>query len=624
MQPFFALRRQLQALTLMTDTPCSSFAALGLPASICDTVRSLGYEEPSQIQAESIPHIIAGKDILGLAQTGTGKTAAFALPLISKIDLSHRKTQILVLAPTRELAQQVCEAFESYATGMKGFRSVTICGGKDMGGQLRALRQGVQLVVGTPGRVMDHLRRGTLDLKDLQALVLDEADEMLRMGFIDDVEWILEHTPKQRQIALFSATMPRAISNITHNYLNEPVEIRIQAKTTTVERIAQTYLIANGSQKFSALLPYLEHEEHDGIILFVRTKNATLELAQKLEAAGYSSAALNGDMNQRQREQTIEQLKNGKINLLIATDVAARGIDVPRVSHVINYDIPYDSEAYTHRIGRTGRAGRSGKALLMINNRERRLLQSIERATRQKMEQYQLPTAEELTKRRLNQFKTGLESALTHKDLEETKSLLGELCAEQELDWKDLAAAVTMMLHSDRPLIEKVDPSSKLGNQRGPNRNKDERPRNRKERPDIPMSTYRLKVGHEQHVKPSDILGAIANELDLESRFIGQIKIAENDSYVDLPADMPKELLAVFKKIRIRNNSAQPEQVASAPKGGDRQGFKKRRKPSGDNRGRRHTGGGRRNGDANGNTRSNGNRSNSEGRAPRKKSYRDD
>lgn len=350
------------------------FTDLALSEPVLKAIADVGYEQPSPIQAESIPHLLNGDDLLGLAQTGTGKTAAFALPLLTRVDMKLKTPQILVLAPTRELAIQVSEAFQTYAKNIKGFHVLPIYGGQSFDTQLRGLRRGVQVIVGTPGRVMDHLRRKTLDISNLKALVLDEADEMLRMGFIDDVEWILEHTPKERQTALFSATMPKEIRRVTKRYQRDPKEVSIASETRTGENIEQRYWMVSGTNKLDALTRILEVENTDAMIIFVRTKNATVELAEKLEARGYAAAALNGDMNQQLRERTIDRLKNGKLDIVVATDVAARGIDVVRVSHVLNYDIPYDSEAYVHRIGRTGRAGRSGTAILFVAPREKRLL----------------------------------------------------------------------------------------------------------------------------------------------------------------------------------------------------------------------------------------------------------
>ncbi|MGB5677281.1 MAG: DEAD/DEAH box helicase, partial [Gammaproteobacteria bacterium] len=384
----------------MATNTVTAFDQLALNKPLLAVLNEVGYETPSPIQAQTIPLILQGKDVLGQAQTGTGKTAAFALPLLSRLDLKQKDPQVLVLAPTRELAIQVAEAFQKYASHMKGFHVIPIYGGQDYRGQIRALQRGVHVVVGTPGRVMDHMRRGTLKLGKLSALVLDEADEMLRMGFIEDVEWILEQTPPHRQIALFSATMPQQIRRIATEYLNEPEQITIKSKTTTVDTIRQRFWPVSGVHKLDALTRILEAEPFDAMIVFVRTKIATSELSEKLEARGYASAPLNGDIAQTQRERTITQLKNGKLDIIVATDVAARGLDVERVSHVINYDIPYDTEAYVHRIGRTGRAGRQGDAILFVAPREKRLLSAIEKATRKKIEIMELPTTELINDKR--------------------------------------------------------------------------------------------------------------------------------------------------------------------------------------------------------------------------------
>jgi len=400
----------------MSESAVIAFAQLGLAPPVLQAVEEVGYESPSPIQAESIPPLLAGRDLLGMAQTGTGKTAAFALPLLSRLDLSLKQPQLLVLTPTRELAIQVAEAMQTYARYLPGFHILPVYGGQGMDVQLRQLRRGVHVVVGTPGRIQDHLRRATLKLDQLQALVLDEADEMLRMGFIEDVEQILEHTPAQKQVALFSATMPEAIKRVARNHLREPVEIRIEAKTTTVATITQRYWQVSGIHKLDALTRMLEVEDFDGMIIFVRTKNITVELAEKLEARGYSAAALNGDMNQQLREKTIDRLKRGSLDIVVATDVAARGLDVERISHVINYDIPYDTEAYVHRIGRTGRAGRKGEAILFVAPREQRMLRAIEKATGQNITAMQLPSREAIADRRVMAFKQLISDTLESQD----------------------------------------------------------------------------------------------------------------------------------------------------------------------------------------------------------------
>lgn len=553
----------------MSDTPTGDFASLGLPSSLCASLQKLGYEQPSPIQAQSIPNILAGRDLLGLAQTGTGKTAAFALPILTKIDLSQQSPQALILAPTRELAIQVAEAFQSYAAHIKGFHIAPIYGGQDMRAQLRQLKRGVHVVVGTPGRVMDHLRRGSLDLSHLSMMVLDEADEMLRMGFIDDVEWILDHTPEQRQVALFSATMPPAIKKITNNYLNDPIRIQIEAKTKTVERIEQKYVLVSPSRKIDALTRILEVEEFDGLIMFVRTKTATVDLAQKLEARGYSSAALNGDINQKQREITIEQLKKGKIDVVVATDVAARGIDVPRITHVVNYDIPHDNEAYVHRIGRTGRAGRSGKAILLITPRERHLLRSIERSTGQPIDETRLPNSEELTHRRVSRFRESILETLESVDLTEFTKLVDEVQTEANVSSDEIAAALAYLAQSDQPLFvakdKLLDEPIAVRNDRQRDRDRNDRRGNRKERSNQPMDYYRVEVGRRDGVKPGDLVGAIANEANMRSSNIGQITINDNHSFVQLPIGLPENTQRLLSKVWVRNKPLKLQKSDAPP-----------------------------------------------------------
>ncbi|HIG36979.1 MAG TPA: DEAD/DEAH box helicase, partial [Oceanospirillaceae bacterium] len=491
---------------------------------------------------------LEGRDILGTAQTGTGKTAAFALPALSNIDLKVEAPQVLVLAPTRELAIQVAEAFQNYASDMRGFHVLPIYGGSSMSGQLRQLQRGVHVVVGTPGRVMDHLRRGTLKLDKLKTVVLDEADEMLRMGFIDDVTWILDHTPPERQVALFSATMPAVIR-------------KIEAKTATVDSVTQRYWKAVGTNKLDAMTRILEAEDFDGVIVFVRTKTLTVELAEKLEARGHRASAINGDMSQQLRERTIEHLKKNKIDIVVATDVAARGIDVARVSHVINYDIPYDTEAYVHRIGRTGRAGRTGSAILFVAPRERNMLRSIEKATRQAITPMELPSREQVQTRRIDQFKASIDKALEQSDLSIYSDLVEAFVKEREIAPEQVAAALAFMAQQDRPLVmeEPRKPERRDSRDATPGFGDDDRPR-RKERKEetftgesIAMERFRIEVGHDHQVKPGDIVGAIANEADLSSAYIGRINLLDDHSTVDLPAGMPAEMLQLLKKVRVRN-----------------------------------------------------------------------
>jgi ATP-dependent RNA helicase DeaD len=564
----------------MHDTQLQTFADLDIPAPILKALKDVGYETPSPIQAATIPLLMEGRDVLGQAQTGTGKTAAFALPVLSRIDVKSPAVQALVLAPTRELAIQVAEAFQSYAAHLKNFHVLPIYGGQSYGPQLSALRRGAQVVVGTPGRVIDHLDKGTLDLSQLKTLVLDEADEMLRMGFIDDVERILQETPEGRQTALFSATMPSQIKRIAQTYLHEPREVTVAAKTTTATNITQRYWLVAGLQKLEALTRILEAETFDGMIIFTRTKLATEELASKLQARGFAAAAINGDMAQQQRERTIEQLKNGKIDILVATDVAARGLDVERLSHVINYDVPSDPESYTHRIGRTGRAGRSGQAILFITPRERGLLKAIERATRQPVAQLTLPTIKAVNEVRIARFKEQIGETLGAGGLDVFRSLIEDYEREQNVPAIDIAAALAKLYRGDEPLLlEKPDREPKADREPKPEfrereRERDERPvragresfgderparpardgfkKERVERaPEPGMATYRIEVGHHHGVKPGNIVGAIANEGGIAARDIGRIEIYDDFSTLDMPSDLPADLLDHLKKVWV-------------------------------------------------------------------------
>lgn len=537
------------------------FATLGLSPILLATLADLGYEQPTPIQEQSIPLLLAGKNLLGVAQTGTGKTAAFALPLLNNLDPHQRSPQVLVLTPTRELAIQVAEACQTYARRLKNFHVLPIYGGQDMGGQLRALSRGVQVVVGTPGRIMDHLRRGSLNLAEIKAVVLDEADEMLRMGFIDDVETILSKTPDKSQRALFSATMPVAIQRISSKYLGNAEEVRIHTKTRTVERITQRYLQINNNQKLDALTRILEVENFDAMIIFVRTKSTTVELAEKLEARGFAAGALNGDLSQQLRERTIQRLKNGQLDILVATDVAARGLDVERISHVLNYDIPYDNESYVHRIGRTGRAGREGQAILFVTFKERRLLRAIEQSTRQPIAPMELPTSKEVSSQRVQNFRQQVLQTLETEDLKKMTSLIREMA--QDIDPVDLAAALAFLHQQERPLFpvfneQLSSPRQQDRPQRGDDRQAEGRKKPQRQRSankgasDEPMDRYRIEVGHDHGVQPKDIVGAIANEADIDSQFIGRIDIFDSYSTVDLPEGMPKELLHHLQKVRIR------------------------------------------------------------------------
>ena len=596
----------------------TDFAELGISAPVLKAVQQLGYEQPSPVQAQSIPILLEGKNLLGTAQTGTGKTAAFALPFLSMLDEKQKTPQILVLTPTRELAIQVAEAFQTYAKFIKGFHVLPIYGGADISGQLRGLKRGAQVVVGTPGRMLDHLRRRSLDLSEVKGLILDEADEMLRMGFIDDVETILSKTPDHCQRALFSATMPPAIRRVSQKYLGDAETVNIQNKTKTVERIEQQYVTCKSHQKMDALTRVLEVEAFDGMIIFVRTKSSTVDIAERLEARGFSSAALNGDLSQALRERTINRLKKGQVDIVVATDVAARGLDVERISHVINFDIPYDNESYVHRIGRTGRAGRDGKAILFITPKENRMLRSIEKSTRQVIKPMAMPSNEEVSGQRIQQFTEQLMKTMALPKLDKFRSLIQQLADENELDMGDIAAALAFENQKERPLFPKLEtiaaPSSRdrdgdSGRERNRDRgdrtkdrgdrtkdrgertkdrgerkehrgqrteSRDTRGESRNERSDrpqrearakdadanrdgVPMVTYRLEVGNNDKITPSNIVGAIANEADIESRFIGEIKLHDEYSTVDLPKGMPTELLNHLKKVRV---CAKPMQIS--------------------------------------------------------------
>lgn len=530
-----------------------TFADLGLSPSVLEAVQTIGYETPSPIQAKAIPALLAGQDIVGLAQTGTGKTAAFALPMLCQLDPANKSTQALVLAPTRELAIQVAEALSSYAKGLHGFQVLPLYGGQDMRGQLRQLKRGAQVVVGTPGRVMDHLRRGSLDLSGLRNLVLDEADEMLRMGFIDDVSWILEHTPDSRQTALFSATMPKEIRRVANTYLKNPQEIKVARESTTGSNIEQSYWTVSGTNKLDALTRILEVEVFDGVIIFVRTKTATVELAEKLEARGYNAAAINGDMNQALRERAIDRLKTNKLDILIATDVAARGIDVDRISHVINYDIPYDSEAYVHRIGRTGRAGRSGKAILFVAPREKRLLYAIEKTTGKRIEPMTLPSGSAVTNARTSQFLQGITDVLqSEEDLSFIEELLANYSNETGETPERIATALAFLLQKERPLqVKFTDIKPARERDSAPRSDRGER-RRRSSAPDEGMKRFRIEVGRAHGARPGDIVGAIANEAGLSSQQIGQIKLFDKFSTLDLPADLSGSQEQKISRIHVR------------------------------------------------------------------------
>ncbi len=582
----------------MSDTPSEpsvdavaetiAFKDFGLIAPLLKALDEVGYETPSPIQAEAIPHLLEGKDILGHAPTGTGKTAAFALPLLSRLDMRQSQVQIMTLCPTRELAIQVAEAYKRYASHMDNFNVLPIYGGQEYQTQIRQLKRGVQVVVGTPGRVMDHMKRGTLKLGGLQALVLDEADEMLRMGFIDDVEWILEQTPDTRQMALFSATMPAQVERIARKYLTNPKEVSIKSKTATAETIRQRFWPVKGFHKLDALTRILEFEQFDAIIIFVRTKSATAELAEKLEARGYSAAALNGDMPQKERERMVDRLKRGSLDILVATDVAARGLDVERISHVINYDIPYDPEAYIHRIGRTGRAGRKGDAILFVAPRERRMLGMIEKATRKKIEQLEMPSTEMVNNKRIADFKQKITDTMASDELAFMRGVIEQYRMEHDVPSLDIAAALAQMAMGDQSLVLKVDEkalrassfgdepkgkskSRKDRNERRPgsDRGPRDRPQSRgNTAPDADKERFRIEVGHEHGVKPGNIVGAIANEAGLDGEHIGQIDINDAYTLVDLPKGMPNEIFKDLAKTRV---CGQALKITKFGKGGDKQ-----------------------------------------------------
>lgn len=543
---------------MMSQPKASLFRDLNLAAPLLQALDQIGYETPTPIQSQAIPHLLQGLDLLGHAPTGTGKTGAFALPLLSRIDTRSKDVQVMCLTPTRELAIQVAEAFQRYASHMKGFHVLPIYGGQEYAGQIRQLKRGVQVVVGTPGRVMDHMRRGTLKLGALQALVLDEADEMLRMGFIEEVEWILEQTPPDRQMALFSATMPKEVEQIARRHLNEPQEISIKTRTATAETIRQRYWQVSGFHKLDALTRILEVEPFDGILMFVRTKTATTELAEKLEARGYAAAAMNGDMAQAHREQTVERLKKGTLDILVATDVAARGLDVDRISHVINYDVPYDTEAYIHRIGRTGRAGRQGEAILFIAPRERRMLYAIEKATRQKIEQLVLPTTETVNNKRIADFKQKITDTLAAGELAFMQGLVEGYRQEHDIPAVEIAAALAKMALGDKPLLLSPDKEKNTFRDDAAAASPGRKPSPGKKRrggtpaePAAGMERYRIEVGHSHGVKPGNIVGAIANEAGLDGEHIGHIDIGLEFSTVDLPLGMPKDIFMDLKKVRV-------------------------------------------------------------------------
>lgn len=620
----------------MSEKKSISFADLQLSKPILQAVEDSGYEVPSPIQAESIPPLLEGRDLLGQAQTGTGKTAAFALPLLSNLDLSKRDPQILVLAPTRELAIQVAEAWQTYARHLKGFHVLPIYGGQNISIQLRQLRRDVHVVVGTPGRVMDHLKRRTLKLGNLKSVVLDEADEMLRMGFIDDVETILKETPDERQVVLFSATMPDAIRRITRRYLKNPVEIKIKSKTSTVSTIRQLYWSGKTFQKLDVLTRILESEEPEAILVFVKTKSMTVELAEKLEARGYATTALNGDIKQDLREKTIDRLRKGSLDIIVATDVVARGLDVERITHVINYDMPHDTESYVHRIGRTGRAGRKGTAILFVPPRGERMLHSIERATGQKIERLKLPTPQDITDTRIARFKTMVVDTIKSTKLEFFEKLAQDLAKENELSATQVAGALAYLVQRERPLIEdrkhipdaaprnsqnNHERRSRQTDRRNPRENRntkrqDQRPTRehhnprqsdsrspRENRPtprqdrdsnnhdhrkdprlraeskdqSLPMTAYRLEVGSKHGAEAKNIVGALINEAGLEGHYVQDLQIHDDHSTVKLPEGMPKDIHKHLFKVWVAGQQLQLRKLGHEQKNNPRNTL--RRKP---------------------------------------------
>jgi ATP-dependent RNA helicase DeaD len=566
------------------------FGELGLTEPILEALSAVGYETPSPIQAQTIPLLLSGSDLLGQAQTGTGKTAAFALPILARIDLEQASPQALVLVPTRELAIQVAEAFQRYAARLQGFRVLPIYGGQSYVPQLKGLKRGPHVIVGTPGRVMDHMKRGVLKLDTIRHIVLDEGDEMLQMGFVDAIEWILQQAPPQRQIALFSATLPAAIRRIAHTHMREPAQITIQNRASTTPKIRQRYWLVGGLHKLDALTRVLEAEPFEAMLVFVRTKLETTELAERLEARGFNVAALHGDIPQQQRERTIGRLKAGQVDIVVATDVAARGLDVERISHVVNYDIPYDSQTYVHRIGRTGRAGRNGEAILFVAPRERNMLRIIERATRQPIEPMKLPSVADVNERRILKFKDTLAEAVRGGQGKAFQPLIEEIEREQNLPAVEIAAALAGLLQGPTPFLLTPKPGAAhheeshrdwAGDEPGsetraaagegepvPERRPQRGPKGSRKGPRL--ETYRIEVGHAHGVQPGNIVGAIANEAGLDGRNIGHIDIRDDHSFVDLPEGMPEEIFDSLQAVRVRGAELRISRVAGKPERSER------------------------------------------------------
>ena len=600
-----------------------TFAELGLSPLVLDAVQKIGYETPSPIQAQAIPVLLSGANLLGTAQTGTGKTAAFALPLLSRLDYAGKNPQLLVLTPTRELAIQVSEAIQKYASAMRDLHVLPIYGGQDIGVQFRAMRRTVHVIVATPGRLIDHIDRKSIDLSNVQAVVLDEADEMLNMGFQEAVETILEAVPETAQRALFSATMPPSVQHLVSTYLGDYETIRIQGKTTTVESVQQRFLAVRAEHKLEAITRVLEGEEFDGMIIFVRTKQATAELSERLEARGFSAAPLSGDLAQALRERTVNRLKEGKIDILVATDVAARGLDVDRITHVLNYDIPYDTESYVHRIGRTGRAGRTGQAILFVTPRERGMLKTIERATRQPITQMTLPTGQQISDKRIANFRQKLLNTMVSQENREFRDFLTLMAVEESKDMTDIAAALAYLNQQEQPLFPKIAPldsgaSDRFGarrereprareprergprtqrqddwappsSDRGPRPERVERgPRPDRDAPDFHkaeegMERYYIGLGRSHDIQPKDIVGAIANEADISSQYIGRIKLFDHFSTVELPEGMPSEVMQTLQAMRIRSQPSRFRLMTDEPppfrEGSDRPSFDRGRPP---------------------------------------------
>ncbi len=560
--------------TSKTDSP-PAFADMGLAPSVLAALADVGYESPSPIQAACIPIMLAGHDLFGQAQTGTGKTAAFALPILSMIDLGRRTPQALVMVPTRELAIQVAEAFQKYAGHLPGFHVLPIYGGQSYTPQLNALKRGTHVIVGTPGRITDHLERGTLDLATLRFVVLDEADEMLAMGFVDAIEAILGRVPPERQVALFSATMAAAVKRIAHRHLRAPREVTIRSKTATAANIRQRYWLVAGMHKLDALTRILEVEPFDAMLVFARTKQATVELAEKLEARGFAAAALNGDILQAQRERTVAALKSGAIDILVATDVAARGLDVDRISHVVNFDVPYDSESYVHRIGRTGRAGRSGEAILFIAPREQNMLRIIERTTRQPIEAMTLPTVHDVNRRRVEKFKERLTAALKSPPHEVFRTVVEEFAHETGTDIVDVAAALASLAQGDTSLIlgERAEETPHVPARPERTERKeatagvgDHRARRGRAGHDEPQATYRLEVGRRHGIQPGNVVGAIAHEADLAGSQINRIDIRDDHTLVNLPASLSPTLLEKLRGIKVRGQALAISRLEGQPR----------------------------------------------------------